>query len=81
MVGGRGEEMLVGVIALLVVPFLLLRVVKALRSGEVPLYRTRLNRAEAGAKKFNVLLGLILMSAIVIAVIGVDLIFGLGLKG
>ncbi len=81
MLGGRGDDMLVGAIALLVVPFLLLRVAKALRSGEVPLYRTRLSRAEVGAAKFNFLVALNAIGAIILTVIGIDLIFGLGLKG
>lgn len=81
MLGGRGDDMMVGVIALLVVPYLILRVAKALRSGEVPLYRTRLSRAEAGAAKFNLLVALNMIGAIILAVIGVDLLFGLGLKG
>lgn len=77
----RPDEMLVGALALLLAALLVRRVIVALRSGEVPLYRTRLTRAEAGETKFRTLLALNALGALALAIIGLDLLLGLGLKG
>ena len=77
----RPDEMLVGALALLLAALLVRRVILALRTGEVPLYRTRLTRAEAGAAKFRTLLALNALGALALVVIGLDLLLGLGLKG
>ena len=76
----QGENLLVGLIALALVPVIGWRVWRGLKTGQLPLYRTRIDRAEAGAAKFNVLLGLHVLAMLVIAAIAVDLLFGLGLK-
>ncbi len=81
MPGGSSDEMLVGIVALVLAGLLVRRVAAALRTGEVPLYRTRMKRSEVGTAKFNALVALNAVGAVVIAVIGADLLFGLGLKG
>jgi hypothetical protein len=78
---GRGSELFVGIVALALVPFLVKRVVDALRSGEVPLYRKRMTKAELGGVKFALLVGLNIIAALALIVIGVDLVLGLGLRG
>ena len=75
----RSEEFLVGVVALLLVPLIAVRIVRGLRDGELPLYRTRLTR-DAGAARFNLLLALHAASLLLIAVIAADLLFGLGIR-
>ena len=74
------EHMLVGVFALLGAAALAWRVVGAIRTGEVPLYRKRLKRAEAGAAKFNALVALNALMMVGLIVIAADLILGLGLR-
>ena len=76
----NGENILVGLIALALVPVIGWRIWVAIRHGQLPLYRTRIDRAEAGGAKFNFLLGLHVLVMLLIAVVAVDLLFGLGLK-
>ena len=59
---------------------LVLRIGRALRTGEVPLYRTRLNRMEAGDGRFFALVALNGVAFLAMFVIAADLIFGLGLR-
>jgi hypothetical protein len=75
------DEILVGVLALVLAGLLVRRIVVALRSGEVPLYRQRMSRDEAGEGKFIALLVLNGLGAVALALIGADLLVGLGLKG
>ena len=75
----NAENILVGLIALALVPVIGWRVWRGIRYGELPLYRTRIDRS-VGAAKFNFLLGLHVLVMAVIGVIAVDLLFGLGLK-
>ena len=76
-----GEQMFVGAVALLGAALLGWRVLGALRTGEVPLYRARVTRAEAGAAKFHVLVGLNALAMVAMLVIAADLLLGLGLRG
>ena len=76
----QGENILVGLIALALLPVIGWRVWRGIKYGQLPLYRTRIDRAEAGAAKFNVLLGLHVLVMLLIAVVAVDLLFGLGLR-
>ena len=76
----QGENLFVGLVALALLPVIGLRIWRALRDGELPLYRTRIARDEAGMAKFNFLLGLHLLVFLVIAVVAADLLLGLGLK-
>ena len=77
----NGENFLVGAMALLGAAALAWRVLGAVRTAEVPLYRRRLSRAEAGAGKFNLLVGLNALAMLVLLVIAADLLLGLGLRG
>ena len=75
------EQIFVGIVALLGAAALAWRVFGAIRTGEVPLYRKRLNRTEAGTAKFNVLVGLNALVMVGLLVIAADLLLGLGLRG
>lgn len=75
----RSEDLLVGLIGLALLPFIANRVLKGLREGRLPLYRTYLTREEGGAK-FNALLGVHAFSFILVAGITADLILGLRLR-
>jgi hypothetical protein len=73
------ENLVVGLFALVLLPVIGWRVWRGVRDGRLPLYRTSFERAD-GVAKFNVLLGLHVLVMLVIAVVAVDLLFGLGLK-
>lgn len=76
----RGEELFIGAICAVLALMILRRIAGALRSGEVPLYRTRLHRAEAGEARFW---GLVLVNValfVLLFVIAADLLLGLGLR-
>ena len=74
----RGENIFVGLVALALLPLLGLRIVRGLRDGILPLYRTRIAREE-DRTRFIVLLVLHALSFVVVAVIAADLLLGLGL--
>lgn len=76
---GRSEDLLVGAIALALLPLIAWRVRRGLKEGRLPLYRTYIDRDEAGSK-FGLLLGLHALSFVLVAVIAADLLFQLGLK-
>ena len=76
---GRSEDLLVGMIAVALLPMIAWRVLRGLREGRLPLYRTYVERGEAGSK-FGLLLGLHALSFVLVAVIAADLLFQLGLK-
>ena len=74
-----GENIFVGLVALALVPVIGWRIWRGLKYGQLPLYRTRIDRCE-GAAKFNFLLGLHVLVMLLLGVVAVDLLFGLGLK-
>jgi hypothetical protein len=74
-----GEDLLVGLIAAALLPLIAFRIRRGLREGRLPLYRTYVERGEAGSK-FGLLLALHALSFLVVAVIAADLLFQLGLK-
>ena len=76
---GRSEDVLVGLVAFFLVPLIVLRIVRGLRDGRLPLYRTYLVR-EAGARRFNALLAAHVLSLLLVAAIAADLLFNLGLR-
>jgi hypothetical protein len=76
----RGEELIVGTIVAMLALLILRRLALALRTGEIPLYRRRLSRAEAGAARFNTLLLLNGGLFVLLFVIAADLLFGLNLR-
>lgn len=77
----NGENVFVGAVALIGALALAWRVFGALRTGEVPLYRNRISRSEAGPAKFNALVGLNALALVALLVIAADLLLGLGLRG
>ena len=76
---GRSEDLLVGAIALALLPMIAWRVRRGLGEGRLPLYRTYVDRDEAGSK-FGLLLALHALSFVLVAAIAADLLFQLGLK-
>lgn len=76
---GRSEDLLVGALALALLPLIALRIRRGLREGRLPLYRTYVGRDEGGSK-FGLLLGLHTLSFVLVALIAADLLFQLGLK-
>ncbi|WP_300972981.1 hypothetical protein [Sphingomonas sp. LHG3406-1] len=78
--GGRGEELLIGGLCAVLAVLILRRIALALRTGEVPLYRIRLKRAEAGDARFW---GLVLINGalfVLLFFIAADLLLGLGYR-
>jgi hypothetical protein len=73
------ENIVVGLVALALVPVIGWRIWRGVKDGSVPLYRTRFRREE-GKAKFNVLLALHAIAMLLIAVVAADLLLGLGLK-
>lgn len=80
MLSERGDDLLVGAIMLALVPLLVLRIVRALHSGSMPLYRRRVTRAETGNGKFTALIVLNALAALGLLVMAADLLLGLGLR-
>ena len=78
--GSRAEEMLVGALCLLLALVNAWRLWGALRKGEIPLYRTRVRRAEMGTAKFGAAVAINFALLAVLLVIAADLMLGLGLR-
>ena len=74
-----GETLIVGLLALALIPLITLRVVRGLRDGRLPLYRTRVGR-EIGGARFNALLALHVLSLLLVGAIAADLLLDLGLR-
>ncbi len=75
----RPEDMLVGLVALALLPLIGWRIWRGLRDGHLPLYRTHHHRADSRSK-FAVLLVLHVLSFLLIALVAADLLLGLGLR-
>lgn len=75
----QGENLLVGLVALALLPLIGLRIWRGLRDGRLPVYRTYLSREE-NAAKFGFLLSLHALSFLVVAMVAADLLLGLGLR-
>ena len=73
------EDLLVGLIALALVPLAARRVWRGLREGRLPVYRSYLTREESGSR-FAVLLALHVLTLVLVAVVAADLLLGLGLR-
>ena len=73
------ENLLVGLVCLALVPLILMRIVRGLRTGRMPVYRTYLDRAGNEAK-FYALLALNGAALVLVAVIAADLLLGLNLR-
>lgn len=75
----EGGDLLVGLIALALLPLIALRLWRGVRDGRMPIYRTTHARADSLAK-FNVLLALNALALVAVAVVAADLLLGLGLR-
>ena len=73
-------DVFTGIVALVVAGLLVKRVVVAQRDGIIPLYKTRMTRAEAGEAKFRSLVALNLFGAVAMLAIGLDLLLDLGFR-
>ena len=76
----QGENLVVGLVALALLPVIGWRILRGLRDGRLPVYRTHHHRADSRSK-FAVLLALHALSFVLIALVAADLLFGLGLRG
>ena len=77
---GRPEELFVGAVCVVVAALLLRRMGEALRTGEIPLYRTRLKRAEAGEARFWALVAINAGLFVLLFVIAADLLLNLDFR-
>lgn len=75
----RPEDLIVGLICLALLPLIANRIVRGVRHGRLPVYRTYLDKEESGSK-FAVLLALHALSLILVAAVAADLLLGLGLR-
>jgi len=73
------ENLLVGLIALALLPLIGLRIWRGMREGRMPIYRAYQERADSPAR-FNVMLGLNALAFLLIALVAVDLLFNLDLR-
>ncbi len=76
---GRGEALLIGLIALALLPLIGLRIWRGVRDGRLPIYRAYHERADSVAK-FNLLLALNALAFLLIALVAADLLLGLSLR-
>jgi hypothetical protein len=77
---GRGEELLIGGLCAVLALLILRRIAVAVYTGEVPLYRMRLKRADAGEARFW---GLVLVNValfVLLFFIAADLLLDLGYR-
>jgi hypothetical protein len=75
----QSADLLVGLIALVLVALIGRRIVRGMRDGRLPLYRSAISRAD-GSAKFNALLVLHALSLLLVAIVAADLLFALGLR-
>ena len=76
----RSEEVFVGIVGLVLLPLIARRILRGLREGRLPLYRSEVT-SDVGAAKFRVLLGLHVLSFLLVAAISADLLLDLGFRG
>ena len=76
---GRSEDLMVGLIAAALLPLIAWRIRRGLREGRLPLYRTYVERGEAGSR-FGLLLALHALSLAVVALVAADLLLDFGLR-
>ena len=73
------ENLLVGLVCLALVPLIGLRIIRGLRTGRLPIYRTYLDR-DGNAGKFYALLAVHVATLLIIGAIAADLLLGLNLR-
>ncbi len=74
------EAPLVGGLALLLAAIMIIRGVRALQTGEVPLYRRRAGKAELGTARFAFAVGMQFLVALVLMVVAADIFLDLGIR-
>jgi hypothetical protein len=74
-----GENLLVGLVCLALVPVIALRIWRGIQTGQLPLYRTYVERSESEFRFFS-LLALHGITLVLIAFIAADLLLGLGFR-
>ena len=79
MSSATADELMVGVIALILVPLIARRILWGVGTGRLPLYRTYILREDDRAK-FGALIALHGLSLLLVAIIAIDLLFNLDLK-
>ena len=75
----RSENLLVGLVALALVPLIASRIWRGWRHGRLPVYRSYLSREERPGA-FHALLVFHVLSLVLAAVVSLDLLFGLNLR-
>ena len=75
----QGENLMVGLVCLALLPLIAWRILRGLREGRLPLYRTYIQRGD-NAAKFGVLLALHSLSFLLIGLVAADLLFNLGIR-
>lgn len=73
------ENLLVGIVALALLPLIAGRILRGLKEQRLPLYRSYVRRSD-GAAKFTLLLALHAVSFLVVAAVAADLLLDLGLR-
>jgi hypothetical protein len=76
----RVEELFVGAIIAVLALLILRRIAEGLRTGEIPLYRTRLRRSEAGEARYWGLLVLNCLLFVLLFFAAADLLLDLGYR-
>jgi hypothetical protein len=79
MAAESAGDMLVGLLAVALLPLIGLRLWRGLRDGRLPLYRSYFGR-EQGRGKFTFLLALHALSFALVALVAADLLLNLGLR-
>jgi len=74
------EATLVGGLSLLLAAIMAWRGIRALQTGEVPLYRHRAGKAELGTARFWFAVGMQFLVAIVLLVVASDVFLDLGIR-
>lgn len=72
---GGGDDLVVGLVALLLVAWIVWTMARGLREGRLPIARSHVVRTERRGA-FNVLLGLYGLVLVLVVAIAVDLLFG-----
>ena len=72
-------DLLVGLVALALVPLIALRIRRGLSDGRIAVYRTYVRRDEQPGR-FRFMVGLHALSLVLIAIVAADLLLGLGIR-
>ena len=75
----EGENAFVGIVCVVLVGLIAARIVRGLRTGRLPVYRTYLERRE-DEPKFFALLTVHIFTLLLVAFIAADLLLGLGFR-